>query len=73
MTDASNRRGIGLMVLAMSAFIVNDALVKVVSESLPSGQLIFVRGVMASLIVLLFVRVGGGPLRLAWLGLSSCW
>jgi drug/metabolite transporter (DMT)-like permease len=40
----------------------------VVSESIPSGQLIFVRGVMASLIVLLFVRLGGGPLRLAWLG-----
>jgi drug/metabolite transporter (DMT)-like permease len=66
--DQANRRGITLMVLAMSAFIVNDALVKVVSESLPAGQLIFVRGLMASVIVLLILRLGGGPMRLACLG-----
>ena len=59
----ANRRGIGLMLLAMTAFIVNDTLVKVVSASLPAGQLIFVRGLMASALVLLIVRLGGGPLR----------
>ena len=56
------------MVLAMSAFIVNDALVKVVSESLPAGQLIVVRGLMASAIVLLIVRLSAGPMRLRALG-----
>jgi drug/metabolite transporter (DMT)-like permease len=64
----ANRRGITLMVLAMSAFIVNDALVKVVSESLPAGQLIVVRGLMASAIVLLILRLSAGPMRLRALG-----
>jgi drug/metabolite transporter (DMT)-like permease len=66
--DQANRRGITLMVLAMSAFIVNDALVKVVSESLPAGQLIVVRGLMASAIVLLILRLSSGPMRLRALG-----
>ena len=51
------------MVLSMAAYIVNDTLVKVVSESLPSGQLIFVRGVFASVAVLLWMRLTGTTLR----------
>ena len=47
------------MCAAMGCFVVNDALVKYVSESMPSAQLIFVRGVMASLLVLLLVRSTG--------------
>ena len=42
------RRNIRWMVLAMTAYILNDALVKVVSAGLPAGQLIFVRGVLAT-------------------------
>jgi len=61
--EHANRRGIQLMVLAMTAFILNDALVKVVSQSLPAGQLIFVRGVIATGLVLLIVRAGGASLQ----------
>ena len=41
------------MVGAMTCFVCNDALVKHVSASLPSAQLIFLRGVFASALVLL--------------------
>jgi hypothetical protein len=43
----SNARAIATMVGAMTCFVINDALVKHVSQSLPSAQLIFLRGVMA--------------------------
>jgi drug/metabolite transporter (DMT)-like permease len=52
----TNRRGIRFMVLAMGCFIVNDTLVKIAGESLPAAQLIFLRGVMASLWVLVVAR-----------------
>ena len=58
-----NRRGIRLMVLAMACFIVNDVLVKFVSQSLPAGQLIFLRGLMATVLVLAFMRVTGAPVQ----------
>lgn len=54
---AANRRGIRLMVAAMACFVVNDALVKFVSQSLPAGQLIFVRGLMATALVLAVMRL----------------
>ncbi|MBK9133199.1 MAG: DMT family transporter [Betaproteobacteria bacterium] len=57
----SNRQGIRLMVLAMACFIVNDTLVKFVSQSLPAGQLIFMRGLMATALVLAFMRATGTP------------
>jgi drug/metabolite transporter (DMT)-like permease len=49
---AANRRGIVAMACAMAAFVANDALVKFVSQSLPSGQLIFIRGLCASVLLL---------------------
>lgn len=49
---AANRRGVVAMAAGMASFVSNDALVKFVSESLPSGQLIFIRGVFST--VLLF-------------------
>jgi drug/metabolite transporter (DMT)-like permease len=64
----ANRRGIRLIVAAMACFLVNDALVKYVSESLPAAQLIFVRGLMATALVMLVVRATGArlePRRLA--------
>jgi drug/metabolite transporter (DMT)-like permease len=71
-----NRQGVRLMVAAMACFIVNDTLVKFVSESLPAGQLIFLRGLMATALVLAFVRVTGvalQPRRLAsgWVGVRA--
>ena len=44
------------MSLAMASFIANDALVKYVSASLPAGQLIFVRGLFSTLLLLLVAR-----------------
>jgi len=58
-----NRRGIQFMVGAMACFIANDSLVKLVSESLPAAQLIFIRGVMATLLVILYARATRAPLR----------
>ena len=49
---AANRRGIFAMTGAMASFVVNDALVKYVSESLPGAQLIFIRGTFATLLLL---------------------
>ena len=51
------------MVLSMACFIVNDTLVKFVSQSLPAGQLIFLRGLMATVLVLAFMRATGAPVR----------
>jgi drug/metabolite transporter (DMT)-like permease len=55
------------MVAAMACFIVNDALVKVASASMPAAQLIFVRGLMATLLVLAVARATGATLRPAQL------
>ena len=52
----ANRRGILLMSGGMALFVINDALVKFVSQSLPVTQLIFLRGVMATALVLMVAR-----------------
>ena len=45
----------------MAGFVVNDAIVKHVSEAMPSAQLIFLRGALASLLVLgMAVLLGAG-------------
>jgi drug/metabolite transporter (DMT)-like permease len=49
---AANRRGILAMAAGMGCFVVNDTLVKVVSESLPAAQLIFLRGLFATALLL---------------------
>ena len=59
-----NRRGIQLMMGAMAFFIINDTLVKLVSQGLPAGVLIMVRGLVATAVVLLALRLTRTPLRL---------
>ncbi len=55
----SNRLGILWMLLAVIAFIGNDAMIKSMGERLPAAQMIVVRGVMAiTLIVLVAWRMG---------------
>jgi drug/metabolite transporter (DMT)-like permease len=56
---AANRRGIAAMSLAMASFVTNDSLSKVVSESLNSAQLIFIRGVFATVLLLIVAQVMG--------------
>ncbi|MGE0421966.1 MAG: DMT family transporter [Reyranellaceae bacterium] len=64
---AANRRGIALMSSAMSVFIVNDMLIKIVGESLPASQVIGLRGLMASLWIGV-VMLASTPVReLRWL------
>jgi len=55
----ANRIGVLSMIGAMACFIVNDGLVKYVSQTLPAAQLIFVRGAMASMLMLAVVQAMG--------------
>jgi drug/metabolite transporter (DMT)-like permease len=51
---ADNRRGILMMIGASTAFIASDTLVKLAAESLPIGQIIFLRGLMVAPLLLGF-------------------
>jgi drug/metabolite transporter (DMT)-like permease len=61
---AANRRGIVCMVGAMGCFVTNDALVKFASQSMPSAQLIFIRGLMSVLLVLAVAHALGATPRM---------
>ncbi len=52
------------MVLGMSAFIGNDAMIKAVGERLPAAQMLVVRGVMAILLIVLVARQLGALPRI---------
>ncbi|MXN67374.1 EamA family transporter [Stappia sp. GBMRC 2046] len=54
-----NSKAIVAMMLAMLGFIVNDTLVKVVSERLPLGEIMFVRGIIAIVFILGLSAVTG--------------
>jgi drug/metabolite transporter (DMT)-like permease len=60
----ANRVGILAMVGSMALFIVNDALVKYASETMPAAQLIFIRGVMATALVLAAAKAMGATGRI---------
>jgi drug/metabolite transporter (DMT)-like permease len=62
--SAANRRGIVCMVGAMACFVTNDALVKFASQSMPSAQLIFIRGFMSVLLVLAVAHALGATPRM---------
>ncbi|MBC5767918.1 DMT family transporter [Ramlibacter albus] len=68
MTSNSTRRGVLAMAAGMCCFVANDALVKHVSESLPSSQLIFIRGVFATLLLVVICHGMGATSRLRALG-----
>lgn len=56
-----NLRSIALMVFAMGVFVLNDTLTKTVSAELPTGQIIAIRGAIASLLLVpLVLRHPGG-------------
>lgn len=59
----ANRAGIAFMVASMACFVCNDALVKYASQTMPAGQLIFVRGLMALAWIALVARATGSPIR----------
>jgi drug/metabolite transporter (DMT)-like permease len=51
----SNLRGIAFMVIATGVFSTNDAFMKLATEGLPPFEVLFLRGIMASLIMLPFM------------------
>jgi drug/metabolite transporter (DMT)-like permease len=62
---AANRRGIAAMSLGMCCFVSNDAIVKFVSASLAPSQLIFLRGLFATLLLLAVAHAMGATRQLA--------
>lgn len=61
----ANRRGILAMTFGMLCFMLNDALVKFVSQTMPTAQLIFLRGAMATLLVLAVAHALGATAQLS--------
>ena len=49
---SDNLRGILAMVAAMASFVTGDSIIKFVGRELPPGEMMFVRGVFASIITL---------------------
>jgi drug/metabolite transporter (DMT)-like permease len=64
---SDNLRGILAMLAAMGSLIVNDCFVKVAAAELPTGEAIFLRGLLTTLLGagLIAATVGLGALRLA--------
>ena len=65
-TAAQNRRGIIAMLVAMSLFCVNDALMKLAREAFPTGQAVAVRSVFAIAAALAMVSAMGDWRKLAF-------
>ena len=66
-TSAATRRGIAAMLVSQACFVCGDALVKLATADLPTGEIIVVRGIFASLIVAAMMFCAGemGAARLA--------
>ncbi len=58
MTD--NLKGILAMLASAAGFVTNDAIVKLVTEELPNGQIIFLRGLVATALMGLVTSIMGG-------------
>ena len=61
-------RGAAAMMASTAFFVVNDVLMKLVSTSLPTGEMMAIRGVFATLVVLTVAAAQGAlaSMRLAW-------
>ena len=54
-----NFRGAIIMMVCMSAFVLNDAFVRLAGDSLPLAQILFIRGLITT-VVLLAIAIYGG-------------
>ncbi|MCX8999826.1 DMT family transporter [Rhizobiaceae bacterium BDR2-2] len=65
MSLSLNSRGAALMALAMAAFTCNDAIVKLLTFDLSIGQIMFMRGLLTTILVYAIARYAGAlaPLR----------
>ena len=63
-----NYRGALFMALAMMSFTTNDTMVKYLAETMPMGQIVFVRNMIASVVIILiaYKQHAMRPLRLAF-------
>ena len=66
----ANRLGALSMVGAMACFVVNDGIIKYVSQTLPAAQLIFIRSAMASALVLAVAQAMGATGRIREIALG---
>jgi drug/metabolite transporter (DMT)-like permease len=64
MTPTGNAKGALFMAIAMAGFTCNDALVKSVTGVMNTGQILFVRGLMTTVLVLIIAR---------WMGALGSW
>lgn len=58
-TGGSNARGIVAMLAAMAFFCTGDTLIKLAGGTLPVGQLMFMRGLVGSVLILVIARSMG--------------
>ena len=56
---SENFRGAMIMMVCMSAFVLNDAFVRLAGDSLPLAQILFIRGLITT-VVLLAIAIYGG-------------
>ena len=57
---AENYRGAGYMLIAMAAFTVGDAVMKLVAEMMPLYQAVTLRGLISVPLLLVIARISGG-------------
>ena len=56
---SENFRGALIMTICMSAFVLNDAFVRLAGDSLPLAQILFIRGLITTVLLLAFAIYGG--------------
>ena len=56
---SENFRGAVIMMICMSAFVFNDAFVRLAGDSLPLAQILFIRGIITTIVLLTFAIYGG--------------
>jgi len=56
---SENFRGALIMMVCMSAFVLNDAFVRLAGNSLPLAQILFMRGLITTIVLLTFAVYGG--------------
>ena len=56
---SANFRGALIMMVCMSAFVLNDAFVRLAGNSLPLAQILFIRGLITTIVLLTFAIYGG--------------
>jgi len=58
-SSRANRRGILALVIGMAGYTVNDALVKLVTQSYPVGEAIFIRGILTTVLLGAIIAAAG--------------